>query len=49
MLPLIVVASIVVIGGIALGKYSKNRNRGRRLRIPPSAVVDIYTKGGTRE
>jgi hypothetical protein len=47
--PLIVIASIVVIGGIALGKYSKNRNRGRRLRISPSAVVDIHTKGGTRE
>jgi len=49
MFPLIVLASIVVIGGIALGKYSKNRNRGRRIRIPPSAVVDIHTKGGTRE
>jgi PKD domain len=49
MFPLIVLAAIVVIGGIALGKYSKNRNRGRRLRISPSAVVDIHTKGGTRE
>jgi HYR domain-containing protein len=49
MFPLIVLAAIVVIGGTALGKYSKNRNRGRRLRIPPSAVVDIHTKGGTRE
>jgi PKD domain len=47
--PLIVLAAIVVIGGIALGKYSKNRNRGRRLRISPSAAVDIHTKGGTRE
>jgi PKD repeat protein len=49
MFPLIVLAAIVVIGGIALGKSSKSRNRGRRLRIPPSAVVDIHTKGGTRE
>jgi hypothetical protein len=49
MLPLIVVASIVVIGGIALGKYSKNRGRGRRIRIPSSAVVDIHTKGGRNE
>jgi hypothetical protein len=49
MFPLIVVASIVVIGGIALAKYSKNRNRGRKIKIPPSAVVDIHTKGGTRE
>jgi photosystem II reaction center protein PsbP len=49
MFPLIVVAAIVVIGGIALGKYSKNRNRGRRIRIPPSAVVDIHTKGALKE
>ncbi len=48
-LPLIVVASIIVIGGIAVGKHSKNKNRGRRLKIPPSAVVNIHTKGGTRE
>jgi hypothetical protein len=48
-LPLIVVASIIVIGGIALGKYSKNRGRGRRIKIPPSAVVDIHTKGGRNQ
>lgn len=47
--PTIVIGSIVVIGGIALGKYGKNRNNGRRIRIPSSAVVSIHTKGGKKE
>lgn len=47
--PMIVLGSIVVIAGIALGKYGKNRNNGRRIRIPSSAVVGIHTKGGKKE
>ena len=36
----------IVIGGIALSKYKMNQRRSRRLKIPPSAIVEITAKGG---
>jgi hypothetical protein len=49
MYPLLLVTGIVVLGGIGLGKYNRNRRNGRRIKIPPSEVVDITTKGGRGE
>lgn len=46
MYPLLLVTGIVILGGIGLGKYNRNRRSGRRIKISPSAVVDITTKGG---
>jgi hypothetical protein len=49
MFPLLVLGSIIiVIGGVAIGLH-KVSQRGRRLKIPPSAEVEINTKGGMRE
>jgi hypothetical protein len=44
-IPLVVLASIVI-GGIALGKYKMNRRSSHRIKIPPSAIVEIRAKGG---
>jgi hypothetical protein len=46
MYPLFLVTGIVILGGIGLSKYNRNRRAGRKIKIPPSAVVDITTKGG---
>ena len=47
--PSVLIIAGVLLGGIGLGKYSNNLKRGRSVKIPPSAVVDITTKGGRRE
>lgn len=43
---LFVVLASIVIGGIALAKYKMNQRSNRRIKIPPSAIVEIKTKGG---
>lgn len=43
---ILVVLASVAIGGIALGKYKMNRRSSRRIKIPPSALVEIKAKGG---
>jgi hypothetical protein len=46
---LFAVLASIVIGGIALGKYKMNQRRSRRLKIPPSAIVEITAKGGIEQ
>jgi hypothetical protein len=53
-IPLIVLASIgivVVVVGILLVKYYNDRknSRSRRIKISPSSIVEIRSKGGIRE
>lgn len=43
---LLIALGSIVIGGIALGKYKMNRRSSRRLKVPPSAIVEIRAKGG---
>lgn len=43
---LLVVLASIVIGGTALGKYKMNQRSRRRIKIPPSAIVEIRAKGG---
>jgi hypothetical protein len=44
---LLAVIGIIVVGGIALVKYKMNRAKNNRgLKISPSALVEIRTKGG---
>ena len=45
-LPLALLGSVIIIVGIAVGKYKMSRGRSRRLKIPPSAIVEIKPKGG---
>jgi hypothetical protein len=42
---LVALASIII-GGIALAKYKASRGRSRRVEIPPSALVEVRSKGG---
>ena len=44
-LPLLVLGAMIVVGGIAIWKYKMSRSN-RRIKIPPSALVEIKAKGG---
>jgi hypothetical protein len=50
-IPLVVLASIGIVVGILLVKYYNDRknSRSRRLKISPSSIVEIRSKGGIRE
>ena len=45
-LPLLILGAIIVVGAIAIAKYKTSRTNNRRLKISPSALVEIRTKGG---
>lgn len=45
----LLVAAVVAIGGIALGKYKMNQGKNDRPKISPSAIVQIKAKGGISE
>jgi hypothetical protein len=47
----LIVLALIGVVGIALVKHYHNRKSSRRIRerIPPSAIVEIRTKGGMKE